>query len=408
VIALLVASGTAAAQTAPAPAAPTGAPPPDAKALATGPKGPADAPKVDKPTSDSTNVTVSAGGLLTTGNSRTLALTLNSAFDMRRGDNGFGASLLGNYGESAPGAGQPMKASAENIQGRARYDRFFTDAFAGFLIGTGRYDRFQGLSFRLNIDPGVKYIFWKDDVSAFWGELGYDFQYDIRTDSGRIQKDKPELLDRTRADHSARAFVGYRRAFNSDVTFSTGLEYLQSFVKTDLGSADSRLNFNAVLAAKLFEGFSLGVGFNAAYARLPLPGKEQLDTTTTLSLIYGWSDAKPPVKEEPKCPACPEPPPCPTVTPPPPPAALPPAPAPAATPEAPPPSGALAPTGSGSVSVAPPAAPTAPTAPAAPAAVAPTAPAAPAAPVAPAAPKAGSGVTITNTGGGSATVTPKK
>ena len=77
-------------------------------------------------------------------------------------------------------------------------------------------------------------------------------------------------------------------------------------MKTDLGSNDTRVNFDANVAAKLDFGFSLGVGFNARYDRLPIPGRNQLDTSTTLSLIYAWSDAQPKKKEEPPpCPECP-------------------------------------------------------------------------------------------------------
>lgn len=371
---------------------PTGAPPPEAKVEVTGPKGPLDAPKIAKPSTDVTNVTLSAGGLLASGNSRTLALSANGAFDMRRGDNGFAASLVTNYGESAAKSGDPMRASSENFQGRLRYDRYLNDSMSLFLIGTGRYDRFQGLAFRLNLDPGFKYIILKDDVSALWAEAGYDFQYDIRTDSGRTPKDATSApLDRTVTDHSARVFVGYRRAFSSDVTFSTGLEFLQSFANRDIGDKDTRLNFDAILAAKLFEGFSLGVGFSARYDRLPLPGKENLDTITSLSIIYGWTDAKPKEKEEVKCPACPEPAPCPNGAPPPPHP-------PGADPLPPPPAGGPPPAPPAPAGVVPPPAPV-------------PAPAPAPAPMgaAPAAPAGNGGVTITTTGGaGGATVAPPK
>ncbi len=377
IVPVLLAASAARAQ-----GVPTGAPPPEAKVEVTGPKGPLDAPKIAKPSTDVTNVTLSAGGLLASGNSRTLALSANGAFDMRRGDNAFAASLITNYGESAAKSGDPMKASSENFQGRLRYDRYLNDSMSLFLIGTGRYDRFQGLAFRLNLDPGFKYIVLKDDVSALWAEAGYDFQYDIRTDSGRAPKDPTSgPLDRTVTDHSARVFVGYRRAFSSDVTFSTGLEFLQSFANRDIGDKDTRLNFDAILAAKLFEGFSLGVGFSARYDRLPLPEKKELDTITTLSIIYGWSDAKPKEKEEVKCPACPEPAPCPNgINPPPPP---------------------------------PPGADPLPPAPPAPAGVVPppppVAPAPPPVGAAPAAAPAGNGgVTITTTGAGGASVAPPK
>ncbi len=302
--------------------APTGAPPPDLEALAAGPKGPTDAPTIAKPTNDSTSVTLSAGGLLTSGNSRTVALTLNGALDLRRGQNGVGVSVLGNYGESAPNPNADMVTSAQNVQGRLRYDRYFGDRMSVFLIGTARNDKFQGLALRLNVDPGFKFIAFKSPKSALWVEAGYDFQADLRTEAGRLELDATGAptgvkLAATRTDHSARLFVGFRRAFTQDITFSTGLEYLQSFITTDLGDKNSRLNLNAVIAAKLFKGFSIGAGFNAAYDRLPIPGREQLDTTTTVSLIYGWSDVAPKKEEKPKCPVCPEVKPAPVAPPPP-------------------------------------------------------------------------------------------
>lgn len=331
------------------------APPADAKALVATPKGAKDAPAIVAPKADETNASLAAGGLITTGNSKTVALTLNGQLDMRRGNNGFLFGALGNYGESSI-KGAPSRATAQNLQGKLRYDRYFIDSLSGFLITTGRHDKFQGLDFRLNLDPGVKYIPFKDEAQSLWVELGYDFQFDARSTDGRVPAAADgtpiagaPLLDATRTDHSARGYLGYRRSFNSAVTFSTGVELLQSFVKTDLGSSDTRVNFDANLAAKLDYGFALGVGFTARYDRLPIAGREKLDTTTTLSLIYAWADA-PAKKEEPKkeepCPACPTcatPPPAPPVNAAPP--AAPPAPAvaPVVAPVEPPPAPAAAP-----------------------------------------------------------------
>src|SRR6478609_8290134 len=59
-----------------------GAPPPDAKALVTK-KEVLDAAKIDKK-DDGMTVSISAGGLLTTGNSKSVALTANGAFELRR------------------------------------------------------------------------------------------------------------------------------------------------------------------------------------------------------------------------------------------------------------------------------------------------------------------------------------
>jgi hypothetical protein len=281
-----------------APAAPTGAPPPDAKALVEAPKETA-APTAEKKV-DGTNVSVSAGGQLTSGNARLLAFSGNGVWETRFHDNGLGASVLGNYGEGAP-SGSAVQVTAENVQGRLRYDRYLTDDLALFLINTGRHDRFQGLDFRYNLDPGVKYLFRTAPARLLWAELGYDLQHDIRRDADRVVPDSspPVLLDKTQTDHSIRAFFGDKHAFNKEVTLSLGFEYLQSVIDT----GRYRFNVDALLAAKIGGGLAFGVGTSVRYDHQPLPGKEKLDTATTLSLIYAFSD----VPEPPKCPACPEP-----------------------------------------------------------------------------------------------------
>jgi hypothetical protein len=307
----------------------TGAPPPDAKALVAAPKAAADAPKVDTGGTDSMSATVAAGGQYSTGNSRLLAMTANGKFDLRRGANGFGASIIGNYGESAASQTTPWTTSAENFQGRLRYDRYLVDRLSLFLIGTARHDKFQGLDGRLNVDPGVKYLFILSDPTTLWVELGYDFQYDARNGSALVQVDSTgapipnaPLLPQTVTAHSARGFLGFKHAFNSKVTLVTGLEYLQGIASSDTVLAnvatDSRVNFDALFAANLGAGFSFGLGFSSRYDAIPLPGKQNLDTTTTFNLIYSFTDIAPP-PPPPTCP-CPEPPPPPPpVAPPPPP-----------------------------------------------------------------------------------------
>jgi putative salt-induced outer membrane protein len=267
---------------------PVGAPPPDAKALVETPTAPAEAPAIDK-SADGTTVTASAGGQLMTGNSQMLAGTANGVLESRFGNNGFGAAILANYGEGATPGNTPV-ATTENAQGRLRYDRYVAERASIFLIATGRHDRFQGLDFRLNLDPGVKYLFVKEQADALWAEAGYDFQYDIRRDDARteLQPNLPPVrLSKTGTDHSTRLFAGLRHAFNTEVTLATGLEYLQSVI----GATRYRLNFDALFAAKVGGGLAIGVGFGARYDHDPLPAKLGLDTTSTLSLIYSHTDA---------------------------------------------------------------------------------------------------------------------
>jgi len=299
IAALLAAAGPARAQTASAPDT-TGAPPPDASALVSAPTAPADAPDMSRP-AEGTTATLSAGGQMATGNSQLLAGTVNGTFSKRFGDNGVGASLLGNYGQGAP-HGQTIVETTENLQGRARYDRYVSDRVGLFGIVTGRHDKFEGLDFRLNLDPGVQYLFVTSKATTLWTEVGYDYQYDINSDLAIAQTDangntirdaegnpvRNPLLPKTAADHSARLFVGFKHAFNDRVTLSTGIEYLQSFLAET--NYDHRINFDALFASQIGGGLSLGLGFSARYDYQPLPGKADTDTATTLTLIYSYSD----------------------------------------------------------------------------------------------------------------------
>ena len=89
-----------------------------------------------------------------------------------------------------------------------------------------------------------------------------------------------------KGDHSGRLFAGFKHAFNKEVTLSTGVEYLQSFID----STRYRVNYDALFAANIGGGLALVVGFSARYDHAPLPGKQNTDTATTFSLIYSYSD----------------------------------------------------------------------------------------------------------------------
>ena len=267
-----------------------GAPPPEAEKTVKGPGAAPDAPKQEaKP--DGVAAQVSAGGLSSSGNSRLVAFTGSGMVDWRGGYNGFGASLVGNYGRSAP-PGADLKTTTENFQGRLRYDRYLIDDASLFMLVTGRHDKFQGLAFRLNLDPGFKYLFVNRPKTALWAEAGYDFQYDTRMNDARLVLDETGMvidkLSKHETDHSARVFLGFKHAFNDDVAVANGMEFLQSFVEGER----RRFNYDLLFTAKVWGDLALGAGFNARFDNAPLPGKEKLDTATTLSLVYSYTNVE--------------------------------------------------------------------------------------------------------------------
>lgn len=245
---------------------------------------------------DATEFDIALGGIFSTGNSRSLAATGLSNFRLRRLIHQFGASLAGNYGAAGVEGSRRYDTTVGNIQGLARYDVFFARSWTAFLQSTARHDPFQGLQLRLNVDPGFAYYAINKPKHRLWFELGYDFQYDVRTDDARIlvDADGNQVLDmngdtqidpaigKVLINHAVRVFAGYSNKLSDKVSFDTGLEYLQSVL---LGKR-FRLNYLAALNTQLVERFSLAVTFTLRYENDPLPNVQKLDTISAVSLAY--------------------------------------------------------------------------------------------------------------------------
>jgi putative salt-induced outer membrane protein YdiY len=238
--------------------------------------------KVAKPadTKEATELKLSAGGVLATGNSRSAAATGSGMLRLRRGLNEYSASVAGNYGRSAPTPADDMQTSVSNIQGRVRYDRFLSEHWSLFVAQSARKDRFQGLALRLNFDPGVAYYFFDEDKHRLWAELGYDFQYDVRENAAL--RAAPTPIDKTETRHSARGFLGYENNINEVLRFNTGVEYIQAVSE----SKNWRLSWDSGLTSAISNSFSFATTFSLRYDNNPLAGVRKTDTTTALNLVY--------------------------------------------------------------------------------------------------------------------------
>lgn len=238
---------------------------------------------------DGTQLKVTAGGLLTQGNSRTIAATASSDFRLRRNVSQLTALAAVNYGRSAPAGDGPYETTVENYQGKVRYDYFFAPGVAGFLSVSARRDRFQGLDLRLNFDPGVAYYFIDEKEQQLWFELGYDLQHDINRDeiiTAASLDPTAEPIPKSETNHSVRAFLGYNYAFNETLAFNTGVEYLQSVEE----GKDARLNFDGGLTTKISQTFSVAMTMSVRYDNDPLEGVEKTDLITALNLVYSLAE----------------------------------------------------------------------------------------------------------------------
>lgn len=232
---------------------------------------------------DTTELKLSAGGLFSTGNSRALSLTGAGKFKLRRGANQLSAATAGNYARSSATPDDGMETTLENVQGRVRYDRFFTKVVTGFLAVSGTRDRFQGLDLRLNVDPGIAFYIIDDKSHQLWTEVGYDLQHDVRRDEAiDAAALEGEVVDKSETRHNARGFVGYDNSINEEVTFNTGIEYLQSVQETK----NFRLTWDSGLSSNIGSNFAVATTFTLKYDNNPLPGVKKTDAITAVSIVY--------------------------------------------------------------------------------------------------------------------------
>lgn len=241
---------------------------------------------------DATELNLSFGGIFNTGNSRSLALTGLGKFLLRRSIHQFTAAAAGNFGRAAAALRDDattmgvdesqIKQNVGNVQGQVRYDVFFHPRFAAFLMSTARYDKFQGLDLRLNIDPGIAMYAIQQEKHKLWFEVGYDFQFDLRNNEflDAAEASTMSRPPRQLVNHAARLFAGYTNNLSKYVTFDTGLEYLQSFIV----AGRFRLNWVNALTVALGDRFTLASTFTLRYENRPLPLVAPLDTVTSVLL----------------------------------------------------------------------------------------------------------------------------
>lgn len=250
-----------------------------------------DAPKDDDPR-EVTDVSIGAGGLFTSGNSRTIALTSVGRLRLRRDEHQFSTALAGNFARSGK-VGTSTETTVENFQGLLRYDYFLSNYVSLFLQSTGRRDRFQGLDLRLNVDPGVAYYFINTKTHRLQAEAGYDLQHDIRRDAS-LQQPVPEgspagtppppPLDKVNTLHNARIFLGYENKLRKEVALVANLEYLQNFADLET----YRLIGDIGLKSNVAEKLALATTLTMRYENRPLPNVESLDSIASLTLVYSF------------------------------------------------------------------------------------------------------------------------
>lgn len=248
----------------------------------------------DADSKDAAALSLSAGYLSATGNSKLSAATLAESFRLRRAENQFTQKLAFNQAYAGKGD-EKAQETVRNLQALLRYDRFLGDVTV-FFSTQFRHDKFQGLDFRTQLDPGVAYYFVNQKTHLLWTEFGYDFQYDMRNkqffkdaQAAAIAAGKtdPGVPDDTRSLHSSRLFFGYENALSETSKLNLGLEYLQGIAGSEAKTKNaSRVNFDAALTAKVYKSLAMAFSFGARLDTKAIEPVKKLDTLSGASLVY--------------------------------------------------------------------------------------------------------------------------
>ncbi|MDB4942378.1 MAG: Peptide chain release factor [Labilithrix sp.] len=248
-------------------------------------------PAADDP-KQATEMSIGAGGLFSSGNARTVALTSLLKLKVRRDQHQLGVQAAANFARAGT-KDAPVDTTVENYQGVIRYDYFITDAIAAFGQVSARHDRFQGLDLRLNFDPGLAYYFINTKKQSLRVEGGYDLQHDVRRNASRVPTppEVPEgqpapaplpLLDKTETLHNIRLFAGYENKLYKEVSVIGGLEYLQNV--SDLGTY--RLVFDIGIKSNISDNLAIATTYTMRYENEPLPGVQTTDSMASINLVY--------------------------------------------------------------------------------------------------------------------------
>ena len=252
-----------------------------------------------------------AGLIMTTGNSR--VTTFSAGGNASRKEKGNRFSLEGGaaYARSSiflavDGNGngvidpnevsRPSQTTTRAWNTKGRYDRFLTDNNSLYVVGGVAGDRPAGKDLVGNGQLGYSRQVFQNEVHLLVAEVGYDFTYEnlVAGESNSI--------------HSLRTFAGYAGKLSSDTGVDGSVEALFNVNEyaTPAGEIDrfqdNRVTSKMSITTKMFGDLSFRFAFEARYDNAPSPRPpfaipyapgfaplaEPLDTKTEASLIYNF------------------------------------------------------------------------------------------------------------------------
>ncbi len=169
-------------------------------------------------------------------------------------------------------------ATGQRWEGRGQSDYKFHPK--GFVFGSARYeeDRFSGFEYQTTYGAGLGWRFFDDPVTKFIVQLGAGYKVFRSRDA--FADDEVTLLIGERQEE---LIVQFAVDFERQLTATTKI--VDKFL-VESGVNNTFTQNQLSLQVKIMESLALAVGYAARYNTDPPIGFDELDTLTTLNLVY--------------------------------------------------------------------------------------------------------------------------
>jgi putative salt-induced outer membrane protein len=150
----------------------------------------------------------------------------------------------------------------------------------GFWFGSGRYeeDRFSGFEYQTTYGTGLGWRFFEDPVTKLTAQVGAG--YKVSRTRASIADDEITFIP---SELKEELIGQFRSDFEHQVTATT--KVVNQFL-AEYGATNTFLQNEFSLQVKIVQSLALGVGYAARYNTRPPEGFKELDTLTTLNLVY--------------------------------------------------------------------------------------------------------------------------
>ncbi|HEY3450506.1 MAG TPA: DUF481 domain-containing protein [Myxococcales bacterium] len=274
------AAGAASKAAAPAPA------PAPAPAQVAAP-GPIDAPAPGAPAPAVWTGSTAVSLVSLSGNSESIAVTLNAAAERKSENWILGLKAAGSYGEAKAavgGAGGAWAINALNATVQARAAFRFTPRYSAYLVLGIDTDHVASVEERPFGEAGIG-ILWLDEMEGDLSKLKLNTDIAFRYAKEMRFQYYPVKTNIDDVDFAApRIGLAFRYALNKNVIFTEDAEVLPNVI----GDARWLVNSNTKIAARVVNPLSIYISLLVKYDSRPAVGKVDTDTALAFGVEAGF------------------------------------------------------------------------------------------------------------------------